>query len=80
MPLTTQRSISAIHPTITTPQNKNTAFPPTTIQSTVNQFLLLQNFHEWITRHLDRKRNHDNQTNKKQIIEIIFQIIIIISL
>ena len=30
-----QQSISAIHPTLTTPKNKNTVFPLTTIQSTV---------------------------------------------
>ena len=35
MPTTTQQSISPIHPTLTTPQNKNTPFPQTTIQSTV---------------------------------------------
>ena len=30
-----KKNISPIHPTITTPQIKNTAFPQTTIQSTV---------------------------------------------
>ena len=35
MPTTTQRSISPIHPTIRTPQNKYTTFPQTTLQSTV---------------------------------------------
>ena len=35
MPTTTKRSISPIHPTIRTPQNKNTTFPQTTLQSTV---------------------------------------------
>ena len=35
MPTTTQQSISPIHPTLTTPKNKNTAFSQTTIQSTV---------------------------------------------
>ena len=39
MPTTTQQSFSPIHPTITTPQNKNTAFPRTTIQSTVKPSL-----------------------------------------
>ena len=34
MPTTTQQSISPIHPTLTTPK-KSTAFPQTTIQSTV---------------------------------------------
>ena len=35
MPTTTQQIISPIHPTLTTPKNKNTATPQTTIQSTV---------------------------------------------
>ena len=35
MSTATQQSISAIHPTLTTPKNKNTVFPQTTIQSTV---------------------------------------------
>ena len=35
MPTTTQQSISPIHPTLTTPKNKNTVFSPTTIQLTV---------------------------------------------
>ena len=35
MPTTKQQSISPIHPTLTTPKNKNTVFPQTTIQSTV---------------------------------------------
>ena len=35
MPTTSQQNISSIHPKVTTPQNKNTAFPQTTIQSTV---------------------------------------------
>ena len=35
MPTTTQQSISPIHHTLTTPRNKNAAFPQTTLQSTV---------------------------------------------
>ena len=35
MPTTTQQSISPIHPTLKSPKNKQTAFPQTTIQSTV---------------------------------------------
>ena len=34
MPTNTQQSISPIHPTLTTPQNKNTAFLQITLQST----------------------------------------------
>ena len=35
LPKTTLQSISPIHPTLTTPHNKKTPFPQTTIQSTV---------------------------------------------
>ena len=35
MPTTTQQSISPNYPTLTTPRIKNTAFPQTSIQSTV---------------------------------------------
>ena len=35
MPARTQQSISPIHPTLTTPRNKNTAFVQITIHSTV---------------------------------------------
>ena len=35
MPTRTQESISPIHPTLTTPHNKNTTFPQRTIQSPV---------------------------------------------
>ena len=35
MPTTAQQSISPIHPTLTTPKDKNTVFPQTTLQSTV---------------------------------------------
>ena len=34
-PTTTQQNISPIHPTVTTPQNKITAFPQSTIQNTI---------------------------------------------
>ena len=40
MPATTQQSISPIHPTLTTPRNKNTAFPQTTLQSTVKSSVI----------------------------------------
>ena len=35
MPATTHQSISPIHSTFTTPKKKTTAFPQTTLQSTV---------------------------------------------
>ena len=35
MPATTQQISSPVQPTITAPQNKNTAFPQTNTQSTV---------------------------------------------
>ena len=35
LPTTTQQSISLNHPTLKTPENENTAFPQTNIQSTV---------------------------------------------
>ena len=40
MPATTQQNISPIHPTLTTPRNKNTAFPQTTLQSTVKSSVI----------------------------------------
>ena len=43
MPTTTQQSISPIHRTLTTPHNKNTPFPETTIQSTVKRSVVPKN-------------------------------------
>ena len=40
MPTTTQQNISPIHPILTTPTNKNAAFPQTAIQSTVKPSII----------------------------------------
>ena len=40
MPTTTQQSISPIHPTLKSSKNKHTAFPQTTIQSTVKPSII----------------------------------------
>ena len=39
MPTTTQPSFSPIHPTLTTPHNKSTTFPQTTIQSIIKPYV-----------------------------------------
>ena len=62
MPATIQQSISLIHLTLKTPQNKNTAFPQTTIQSTVK----LSGNSKYSQMNLDQERNHDKRFNKKK--------------
>ena len=61
MPTTTQQSISPIHPTLTTPQNKSTTSPQTTTKSPQYNLLLLKDNHKWIIKHLDQQRHHDKQ-------------------
>ena len=50
MPTTAQQSISPTQPTTTTPQNKITAFPKTTIQTTVKPSVDPK-FSKWIIGH-----------------------------
>ena len=57
MPTTTQQSISPNHPTITTPQNKKTAFPQTTIQPTVKPSVAPKYSQAEITMNLEEKKN-----------------------
>ena len=53
MPTTIQQSISPINPTLTTPKNKNTVFPQTTIQSTVKPSVIPKNYKRTI-KHSDQ--------------------------
>ena len=62
MPTNTQQSISPIHPTLTTPQNKNTAFYKQHYNPQ-KKHLLLQ-ISQWFINHLDQQRHHA-ETKKK---------------
>ena len=70
MPATTQQSISPIHPTLTTPRNKNSAFPQTTIQSTVKPSVTpnhsqmdYQTFEPVMTTRQTNKQRTSNRNN-----------------
>ena len=73
-PTTTQQSTSPIWPTITTPQNKNTSVPQTTIQSTVKPSVTPKysqiNYQTIRSPTTSRQANRQN-TNKKPIFQII---------
>ena len=70
MPTTTQQSISPIHSTLTTPKNNSTAFPQTTIQSTVKPFVIpkysqtvYQTFKPVTTSRQTNKQKTSNRSN-----------------
>ena len=71
MSTTTQQSISPVHPTLTTPKNKNTVFPQTTIQTTVKPSVFpkysqmdYQTFRPITT---SRKTNKQKTSNKNNL-------------
>ena len=74
MPTTTNQNFSPIHPTLTTPHNKKTPFPQTTVQSTVKPFVApkYSRMHYQTNRPKTKKRQ---PINKKIQIEKVFQII-----
>ena len=76
MTTTTQQSISFIHPTLTTPRNKNTAFPQTSKQSTVKPSVTPN--HSQMDYQIFKPATTSRQTNKqrKNLLETVFQILI----
>ena len=76
MPTTTQQSISPIHRTLTTPRNKNAAFPQTTLQSTVKP-AVIPKFSEMDYQTFRQVTASRQTTKQRRQIEITSQIITI---
>ena len=70
---TTQQNISLIHPTLTIPNDKNTTFPQTTLQLTVNSFVVPKNSQMDYQLYRPIKKNTTIQ-QKKHAIKIFFRI------
>ena len=64
MPTTIQQNILSIHPTLTTPQNKNAAFSQTTIQSKVKPSVTPK--HSQIDYQTFKPATTSRQTNKRK--------------